>query len=82
VAIIERVGKTSLSLRYCKNFFNDNEPSSVDASYLEKVIKVNEQPIKLAIWDTAGQEKYHALNSNYYNGAHGIKIWMNYWQMI
>ena len=27
--------------------------------------------VRLQIWDTAGQEKYHALAKNYYQGASG-----------
>jgi len=29
---------------------------------------------KLLIWDTAGQEKYHALSANYYRGSRGAVI--------
>ena len=28
----------------------------------------------LTIWDTAGQEKYHALNANYYRNSKGAMI--------
>ena len=40
--------------------------STVDASFLEKKVTVGEKTVKLYIWDTAGQEKYHALAKNYY----------------
>lgn len=30
--------------------------------------------IRLNIWDTAGQEKFHSLTGSYYRGAHGIFI--------
>jgi len=49
-------------------------PSTVDASYLEKMVQVLERTIKMVIWDTAGQEKYHALAKNYYQGASGAVI--------
>ena len=45
--------------------------STVDASFLEKKVTVGEKTVKLNIWDTAGQEKYHALAKNYYQGASG-----------
>ena len=35
---IARVGKTSITIRYCKNDFNDSQPSTLDASCLEKTI--------------------------------------------
>ena len=47
--------------------------STVDASFLEKKVTVGEKTVKLNIWDTAGQEKYHALAKNYYQGASGKK---------
>ncbi len=34
-------------------------------------MRVDEEKIKLEIWDTAGQEKYHALNPIHYRGAQG-----------
>lgn len=30
--------------------------------------------IKLSIWDTAGQEKYRAINKNFYTGSNGVLI--------
>jgi GTPase SAR1 family protein len=51
-----------LTQRFCKNAFNEFQPSTLDATYLEKVVEVEGQSMKLVIWDTAGQERYHALN--------------------
>ena len=61
-----RVGKTSLSTRFVHGQFDKAQSSTVDASYLEKTIQVGEKRVKLVVWDTAGQEKYHALAKNYY----------------
>ena len=60
-----------MSLRFVNNVFNKEQMSTVDASFLEKKINVHsisvgERTVKLNIWDTAGQEKYHALAKNYY----------------
>lgn len=68
---IARVGKTSITIRYCKNDFNDKQISTVDASCLEKTIETTGGQMKLTIWDTAGQERYRALNPVYYRGAEG-----------
>ena len=55
--------------------FDKQQSSSVDASYLEKTILVGgEKRVKMVIWDTAGQEKYHALAKNYYQGASGALL--------
>ena len=36
--IIARVGKTSLTLRYCKSLFNERQETSKDATCLEKEV--------------------------------------------
>ena len=71
--VLARVGKTSLTVRFCKNEFDEHQASTLDASYLEKTITVASGTIKLSMWDTAGQERYHALNPVYYRGADGKK---------
>jgi len=35
---------------------------------------VGEKRVKLVIWDTAGQEKYHALAKVYYQNAAGALL--------
>lgn len=68
------MGKTSLSTKFVKGAFDKQQSSTVDASYLEKTVQVGEKRVKLVIWDTAGQEKYHALAKNYYQGAAGALL--------
>ncbi|KAL4480810.1 hypothetical protein ABPG72_001679 [Tetrahymena utriculariae] len=65
-----RVGKTSLTLRYCKGEYSDTQESTINVSYLEKTVQVNEtDKVNIAIWDTAGQEKYKALAPMFYQEA-------------
>lgn len=71
IVSVARVGKTSISLRFVNGVFNKDQMSTVDASFLDKKVNVGERTVKLNIWDTAGQEKYHALAKNYYQGASG-----------
>lgn len=68
------MGKTSLTLRFVKNEFDKQQDSTIDASFLDKKVTVGEKQVKLNIWDTAGQEKYHALAKNYYQGASGAVL--------
>jgi small GTP-binding protein len=69
------VGKTSLTLRFCKGNFDDKQISTIDASCLSQTIQVaGGGKVQLNIWDTAGQERYHALNKVYYQGAEGALI--------
>lgn len=41
------------------------------ASFLVKKINIGGKRINLSIWDTAGQEKFHALGPIYYRGSNG-----------
>ena len=66
-----RVGKTSITLRYCTNDFSEEQKSSTNASYFDKKLTADDTDVNLCIWDTAGQEEYHALNSVYYRDAVG-----------
>ncbi|CAB9521680.1 Ras-related protein Rab [Seminavis robusta] len=68
-------GKTSLALRFTNNEFRPYTESTIGASFFEPTMMVEDQPtgrstkVNFKIWDTAGQEKYHALASMYYRGA-------------
>ncbi|XP_065186968.1 ras-related protein Rab-22A-like [Sycon ciliatum] len=63
------VGKSSLVLRFVSDTFNTNSESTIGASFMSKVLEVNDQAYKYQIWDTAGQEKYRGLAPMYYRGA-------------
>ncbi|RNA35038.1 Ras-related Rab-21 [Brachionus plicatilis] len=65
------VGKTSLMLRYVQDKFNDEHLSTIQAAFIKKKIRIGSNSVELAIWDTAGQEKYHALGPIYYRGSNG-----------
>ena len=69
-----RVGKTSLLLRYFKNKFNENEKSTINPSFYEKTEIYNGKTYELKFWDTAGQEKYNALNAIYFQNAIGALL--------
>ncbi|KAI4487458.1 PREDICTED: ras-related protein Rab-21 [Polistes canadensis] len=65
------VGKTSVALRYVEDKFNDKHVTTVQASFLNKKLNINGKRVNLAIWDTAGQEKFHALGPIYYRMSNG-----------
>lgn len=65
-----QTGKTSLINRLILEEFNENEVTTMVASAFKKEFTYeNGQQITLAIWDTAGQEKYRALNKIFYKDA-------------
>lgn len=64
------VGKTSLVYQMCKGKWEETRPTVATAFYI-----LNGDPAKgqqdIQIWDTAGAERYRALNSVYYHNAMG-----------
>ncbi|KAJ5079674.1 ras-related protein rab-5c [Anaeramoeba ignava] len=66
-----RVGKSSILIKYIENTFDPNMKSTTKAGYMDKTLNLPEGRIKLFIWDTAGQEMYHALSHIYYRDADG-----------
>ena len=69
-----RVGKTSILRRYFVNKFDEKEKSTVNPSFYEKTVNYNGKKYPLKFWDTAGQEKFNALNAIYYQRAIGALI--------
>lgn len=63
------VGKSSLVLRFVTQSFKPYSESTIGASFMSKVVELDGQTVKVQIWDTAGQEKYHSLAPMYYRGA-------------
>ena len=84
------VGKSSLALRMCDNvFFEDHAPTlGMDFKYGTVAVDVGDwssgggarrgQPdmvdVKLQLWDTAGQETFLSLTSQFYRGCNGVVL--------
>ena len=46
-----RVGKTSISIKYVRDEFDDKQRETINASYLEKNVRLDsDQQVKLTIW--------------------------------
>eukprot|EP00762_Andalucia_godoyi_P002317 ANDGO_07618.mRNA.1 Ras-related protein Rab-21 len=69
-----RVGKTSLTLRFCQDKFSDSQESTIQASFLKKTVVIADDRVNLAVWDTAGQERFHALGPIYYRDSNGALL--------
>ena len=87
------VGKSCLISRFVSDTFLTNHVATLAGSFSSKNVfydKVNKK-IKYEIWDTAGQEKYRALNKMFYQDAsvailvlditrrHTFEAIKNYW---
>ena len=63
------VGKSCLSLKATKGIFAENSMSTLGFEFYSFFIKLNDQIIKLQIWDTCGQEQYRSLITNFYRNS-------------
>lgn len=63
------VGKTSLMTRFVENKYRDFYEPSVGVDFSSKIVKFRSKPIKLQLWDSAGQEKYKGLIPSYIRGS-------------
>jgi small GTP-binding protein len=65
------VGKTSLVQRFVESMFSDKYLTTVGVKVDKKVLSVDDQDIKLMIWDLEGEDDYCKINSSYLRGAAG-----------
>ncbi|XP_051710581.1 ras-related protein Rab-23 isoform X1 [Oryctolagus cuniculus] len=63
------VGKSSMIQRYCKGIFTKDYKKTIGVDFLERQIQVNDEDVRLMLWDTAGQEEFDAITKAYYRGA-------------
>ncbi|ESP05283.1 hypothetical protein LOTGIDRAFT_103096 [Lottia gigantea] len=68
------VGKSSMIQRYCKGIFTKDYKKTIGVDFLERQIEVNNEDIRLMLWDTAGQEEFDAITKAYYRGAQGCVL--------
>ena len=86
------VGKSCLTAKATKNYFEENYKSTVGFEFCTFNIKINDKAIKMQIWDTCGQEAYKSLISSFYRNSslailvysidnyesfENIKLWLN-----
>ena len=70
------VGKTSISTRFITGKFVkiDLSNRTINTNTFQKSLEINNKIFNLTIWDTAGEEKYHALAPIFYRDAKGAVI--------
>jgi small GTP-binding protein len=66
------VGKTAICRRFCENQFESQIPQTVGLEFGLRVIEIQNFRIKLQIWDTAGQEKFHSITRAYFRSATAV----------
>lgn len=69
------VGKSALIVRYCDDYFSENDSkSTVGVDLKVKLVSVDNKLFKTVLWDTAGQERYRNLIPSLYKGTNGVLL--------
>jgi len=68
------VGKTSLLLRYTKGTFNPTYILTIGVQFAVKDVKLDDDILRLQIWDTGGQERFGPIRQVYYRGTKGALV--------
>ncbi|ELP89185.1 rab7, putative [Entamoeba invadens IP1] len=63
------VGKTSITLRYVNKTYSSEYKTTIGSDIFHKEIQADGEVLDMALWDTAGSEKYQSVFKNYYRGS-------------
>jgi small GTP-binding protein len=64
-------GKTTLTQRFLTNLFVSDQTMTIGVDFEVKSLTVDEQKVKLQIWDFGGEERFRFLLPTYVRGARG-----------
>lgn len=68
------VGKSTYINQNINNEFNPTMGTTIGVDFLGKVIQINDDKIKIHVWDTAGQETFKCIVNSYYRDAIGVLV--------
>lgn len=71
---MSEVGKTCLLINYFDKKFQESNISTIGVDFKTKYFKFNEKKVKVNYVDTAGQERFHSIASNFLKNANGILL--------
>lgn len=66
------VGKTSLVKRYVHESFSEAYLTTIGVKIDKKVVEINDQKVKLMLWDIAGESAAIKIPKKYLSGANGV----------
>ena len=61
------VGKTNLIATFAGYNFDPASASTMANSLYQKIIKIDNKPYEIDLWDTAGQELYKGVTKSFIN---------------
>ncbi|HME56597.1 MAG TPA: Rab family GTPase [Candidatus Lokiarchaeia archaeon] len=63
------VGKTSLILRYVKNFFKEDLKSTIGTNFMTKAMNIGDTTVQLLIFDIGAQKIFSSMRVKYFQGS-------------
>ncbi|MEJ2280039.1 MAG: GTP-binding protein, partial [Candidatus Lokiarchaeota archaeon] len=63
------VGKTSLLLRYIKDYFRESLKKTIGTNFLIKDLELENKTVRLLLWDIGGDEAFSKLRTIYFKGS-------------
>lgn len=63
------VGKSSIQTRFVNQTFSKPYELTIGVEFASKEVILDNEKIKLHLWDTAGQESFRSICRSYYRGA-------------
>ena len=67
-----KVGKSSIMRRFINDIFNNSYETTIPIDFGIKEYKFKEKLVKLQIWDTAGENRFHSIYKANYGKSNGI----------
>lgn len=63
------VGKTSLLLRYIKDYFVEDLKKTIGSNFLINDVEIDGKSARLLLWDIGGQPQFQKLRTIYFKGS-------------
>ena len=67
-------GKTCIMNKFCHNTFTDTHIRTIGVDFKRKTVDLDNNKIKLQIWDTSGDPRFESITNSYSRSAHGLII--------
>ena len=62
------VGKSCLMMQFIEHKFKNFVDPTIGVEFGSKKVNIDDDAIKLQIWDTAGQESFRSITRSYFRG--------------
>lgn len=70
----ENVGKTSINRRYCEGRFEASRIATIGVDFQTHTVSLEDGPVKLSIWDMAGQDRFQVMRPGFYRGTRSTAL--------